>query len=197
MTWNPEIEAVDGDVSSYQPKKVSDDAWLGDSAAITESDVLDMDAAMREVQAAFDDLLLDESALDEIDSESTLEALTAEMPKSKKKGKTPKIERRTDDEVKMSIAEKMPQYNPEEYRQEIENLGFLELDELADFEEEQDEIDTTVYRAMMFCEFKKFSKARDLLTAKMQDGDDGRLASALEQVDAMESDLKNNSKAAG
>ncbi|MCR6651527.1 MAG: hypothetical protein NVV73_08565 [Cellvibrionaceae bacterium] len=80
----------------------------------------------------------------------------------------------------------MAQYNPDEYRQEIESLGLMELDELLGVEESNEEdIDAVVYRAMMFCEFKKFDKARDLLEGHMQIANDPRLDAALEQVDSL------------
>lgn len=180
----------------YRSKGLNEDQWLGDTAEISEDDLMDMDAAMREVQEAFDDLLLDESVLSELEKESSLEAFTEELP-APEMSKVDKGPRRTDDELKMSIAEKMAQYNPEEYRQEIENLGLMELDELANFEDEQDDIDTAVYRAMMFCEFKKFSKARELIQSMLDVGQDERLTSALEQIDGMEGAVKNGTKQAG
>lgn len=205
------IDAIDYEGDGplvYSSRDIPEDAWLGERADLTEQDAVDMDAAMKEVQEAFDDLLLDESLFDEIDESRSLEALTEELPpavsvadettepqaknKSKKrKGKA--AVRPSEDELKMSIAEKMAQYNPQEYRQEIENLGLMELDELSDPEYVQDEIDTTVYRALMFCEFKRYEKARELLRSKMEDSEDERLQVALDQVDTMEEDAKSKS----
>lgn len=191
---DPELDFPGNFSGGYRAGATADeDSWLGESAELTEADIMDMDAAMREVQEAFDDLLLDESALDELDKavsmENSLEALTVELPK--------KTERRPDDEVKMSIAEKMAMYNPEEYRQEMESLSLLDLDDLTELEEQQDEVDTAIYRAMMFCEFKKFSKARDLIAAKLDESNDARLVAAMEQIKTIELDLKKQSKEVG
>lgn len=199
----------------YAHKKKSEDNWLGDKAVEADTDVSDMEATIREVQEAFDDLVLDDEALNNLDGieELALEDLTETMPqepfspelfeqepasnvasvsterekpKKDKKGKKDQSNRRPDEEVRMSIAEKMAQYNPDEYRQEIESLGLMELDELLGVEESNEEdIDAVVYRAMMFCEFKKFDKARDLLEGHMQIANDPRLDAALEQVDSL------------
>lgn len=189
------VDFTDEIVTLTRPHKESEDTWMGESAEVTENDLVDMDAAMREVQEAFDDLSLDESVLDDFNREAMLENMTEELKtQDGKNGLKP----RTDDEVRLAIAEKMAQYDPEEYRKEIEHLGMLELDELSEFDEEHDEIDTTIYRAMMFCEFKKFVKARDLIQTKLDEGtEDQRLLDALEQIDSVEASMNGDSKQAG
>lgn len=188
-------------------KKNNEENWLGEKAAEVDLvwDEVDLDATIKEVQDAFDDLVLDEDALINLDDlqEDSLEGLTEvfpqepvaptapeptsqDKPKKDKKRKKDQSNRRPDEEVRMSIAEKMAQYNPEEYRQELENLGLVELDELAEIEESiEDDIDAVVYRAMMFCEFKKFDKARALIESVLETSDDIRLTAALDQVESL------------
>lgn len=211
----------DGELTPiYVHKKKNEDNWLGEKAESADAVAADFDATLREVQEAFEDMVLDEDALKSLDGigETPLEEVTVEMPaeepappariepvvetkektvKPAKKGKKDHSTRRPDEEVRMSIAEKMAQYNPEEYRQEIENLGLLELDELAEIEEsDEEDVDTIVYRAMMFCEFKKFDKARNLVETKMQTIHDARLSAALEQIDSLYNEAQKDSKKA-
>lgn len=189
----------------YAHKKKNDDNWLGEKATEMNMESADMDATVREVQEAFEDLVLDEDALNNLDGiqEESLEGMTGHIPEEpvgnvaavpvihdkpakNKKGKKNQSSRRPDEEVRMSIAEKMAQYNPEEYRQEIESLGLLELDELSEIEESgEEDIETIVYRAMMFCEFKKFDKARELIEGHMETSSDPRLTAALAQVESL------------
>jgi len=90
-----------------------------------------------------------------------------------------------DEEVQASIAEKMAQYNSEELTTH-EALSSLELDEVEAFDDaEYDEVDTIVYRAMMYCEFRKFDKARNLVETKMQTDEDERLSTALDQINGL------------
>lgn len=204
-----ELEREDFDAQLtpvYAYKKKNEDNWLGEKAAEMEIEAADMDATIKEVQEAFEDLVLDEDALNNLDGiqEESLEGLTEHLPeepiskvtavpavqdkpqKKEKKGKKQQSNRRPDEEVRMSIAEKMAQYNPEEYRQEIESLGLLELDELSEIEESgEEDIETIVYRAMMFCEFKKFDKARELIEGHMETSNDPRLTAALDQVESL------------
>ena len=210
-TFQPRRAESERDVSDaeltpvYAHKKKNEDDWLGERAAEMNLENADMDATTREVQEAFEDLVLDEDALNNLDGiqEESLEGLTEHLPdepvanvvavpvvqdkpSKNKKGKKGESSRRPDEEVRMSIAEKMAQYNPEEYRQEIENLGFLELDELSEIEESgEEDIETIVYRAMMFCEFKKFDKARELIEGHLETSSDPRLTAALEQVESL------------
>jgi FimV-like protein len=203
----------DGEVTPiYVHKKQNENNWMGERA---DSSPLDTDATVREIQEAFEDMVLDEDALKNLDSiaENSLEGLTEQMPeevvsdkslapseikeKSEKKSKKDQASRRPDAEVRMSIAEKMAQYNPDEYRQEMESLGLLELDELNAIEEsDEEDVETIVYRAMMFCEFKKYDKARDLLELKMQSIQDARLDAALEQIENLENEARQSSKKA-
>jgi len=208
------LDDFDGDLTPvYAHKKKNEDNWLGDKVVETEADAQDLDATIREVQEAFEDLVLDEDALNNLDGieEQALEGLTETLPqepvaniapvaavkdkpKKDKKGKKEESNRRPDEEVRMSIAEKMAQYKPEEYRQEMENLGLLELDELSGIDDSgEEEIETVVYRAMMFCEFKKFDKARELIEGHMQIASDPRLTAALEQVDSLEKEAAQGS----
>jgi FimV-like protein len=201
------LDDLDGDLTPvYAHKKKNEDNWLGDKVVETEADAQDLDATIREVQDAFEDLVLDDDLLNDLDGieEQSLEGLTETLPqepvtniapvtavkdkpKKDKKGKKEDSNRRPDEEVRMSIAEKMAQYNPEEYRQEMESLGLLELDELSGIDDSgEEEIETVVYRAMMFCEFKKYDKARELIEGHMQIVSDPRLTAALEQVDSLE-----------
>lgn len=202
-----EPEGVDFDAELtpvYAHKKKNEENWLGEKAAEMNLEAADMDATVREVQEAFEDLVLDEDALNNLDGiqEESLEGLTEHLPDESvvkvaavpvlqdkpaknKKGKKNQANRRPDEEVRMSIAEKMAQYNPEEYRQEIESLGLLELDELSEIEESGEDIETIVYRAMMFCEFKKFDKARELIEGHMETSSDPRLTAALDQVESL------------
>lgn len=210
------LDDLDGDLTPvYAHKKKNEDNWLGDKVVETEADAQDLDATIREVQEAFEDLVLDEDALNNLDGieEQALEGLTETLPqepvaniapvtavkdksKKDKKGKKDEPNRRPDEEVRMSIAEKMAQYNPEEYRQEMENLGLLELDELSGIDDSgEEEIETVVYRAMMFCEFKKFDKARELIESHMQIASDPRLTAALEQVDSLEKEAAQQTNA--
>lgn len=198
-------------------KKKNEDNWLGEKATEMDLGATDVDSTVREVQEAFEDLVLDEDALNDLDGiqEESLEGLTEDLPqepatiatsvasaqdkpsKKSKKGKKDQSNRRPDEEVRLSIAEKMAQYNPEEYRQEIESLGLLELDELSEIEESSEEdIETIVYRAMMFCEFKKFDKARELIEGHMEISTDPRLTAALEQVDGLEKEAAQGTKKA-
>lgn len=190
----------------YAYKKKNEENWLGEKAAEIELGAEDLDATIKEMQDAFEDLVLDEEALNSLEDleEDSLEGLTEDLPqepvanvaavpvaqdkpkKDKRGKKKDQSNRRPDEEVRMSIAEKMAQYNPEEYRQEMENLGLLELDELAEIEEDaEDVVDTIVYRAMMFCEFKKFDKARELIEDLMESSDDPRLSAALDEVEIL------------
>ncbi len=201
------LNDFDGDLTPvYAHKKKDEDNWLGEKVVEADADAQDLDATIREVQEAFEDLVLDEDALNNLEGieEQALEGLTEtfpqepvaniapvaeakDKPKKDKKGKKGQSNRRPDEEVRMSIAEKMAQYNPDEYRQEMESLGLLELDELSGIEESsEEEIETVVYRAMMFCEFKKFDKARELIEGHMQIVSDTRLTAALEQVESLE-----------
>lgn len=232
------LDDLDADLTPvYAHKKKNEDNWLGEKVAENNRDVNDLEAAIREVQEAFEDLVLDDDALNNLDGieELSLEGLTEhlseepllqqplsqeslsqepliqesfeelfldesliqepasniapvpaanEKSKKNKKRKQDESNRRPDEEVRMSIAEKMAQYNPDEYRQEIESLSLMELDELLGVEENDEEnIDAVVYRAMMFCEFKKFDKARELIEGHMQIERDSRLDAALEQVE--------------
>lgn len=204
----------DGEVSPIYVHKKSEH-WLGEKA---DSAPVNMDdETTREIQAAFEDMVLDEDVLKSFDSitETSLEGLTAEVAPAaektssiteakeksskadKKRNKKYQSTRRPDEEVRMSIAEKMAQYNPDEYRQEMESLGLMELDELGEIDEnEEEDIETIVYRALMFCEFKKYDKARSLLEQKMQTIQDERLTAAMAQIDSMESEALKNSKKA-
>lgn len=195
---DPSLINYDGkDPEQYLPQNDDEsEQWMGESAEVTQDDMLDMDAAMKEVQEAFDDLLLDDSVLEELETDTVLEAMTHEIDTTEIDDEP--VIKRSEDELRLSIAEKMAQYNPEEYRKEIENLGLLELDELSEFDEEHDETDTTVYRAMMFCEFKKFTKARELIQSTIDEGnEDTRLVEALEQIDALEASLNDDSQQVG
>lgn len=209
----PSLE-YDGEVTPiYVHKKQNENSWMGEKA---ESSAAEVDATVREIQEAFEDMVLDEDALKNLDSlvdipmdgitdegaEELVSEPTAiegkEKPaKAQKKGKKDQSSRRPDEEVRLSIAEKMAQYNPEEYRQEMESLGLLELDELSEIEEsDEEDVETIVYRAMMFCEFKKYDKARDLLELKMQSIRDARLDAALAQIEDLETEARNSSKKA-
>lgn len=205
----------DGEVTPIFVHKKQNENWMGEKA---DSDPVVMDDTVREIQEAFEDMVLDEDALKNFDSiaEISLEGLTEEMPdgsvsetspvpaeakekpeKADKKGKKDQSSRRPDEEVRLSIAEKMAQYNPDEYRQEMESLGLLELDELTEIEEsDEEDVETIVYRAMMFCEFKKYDKARELLEIKMQNIRDARLDAALEQIQSLENEARQNAKKA-
>jgi len=198
----------------YVHKKQNENSWMGEKADSTPTD---LDAGtVREIQEAFEEMVLDEDALKNLDSiaEISIDDIVGELPeeleaepapadtkeksvKPKKKGKKDQSSRRPDAEVRMSIAEKMAQYNPDEYRQEMESLGLLELDDLSEIEEsDEEDVETIVYRAMMFCEFKKYDKARDLLELKMQSIQDARLEAALEQIESLENEARNGSKKA-
>lgn len=195
-------EGMDTQVKIYQPERAPN--WLGEQVTLDEFDASREALFADEVHTEFENLSLDEDALEavmagteqqpsESDSsdddtlldldERSLEAITEELPEDRKASKR-KEARRPDEEVRMSIAEKMAQYDPEFYRADLESLGVMELDESADGE--GDEIDTLVYRAMMFCEFKKFSKARQLLEGRIAHSDDPRLKEALEQIEAIQ-----------
>ena len=217
--------------AKFKPKKGQGDDWMGDKAAPADAGDPQLEATIDEVQKSFENIYLDEEALNNLDdiSETSLEALTGEMPKDRnsesfsgvgsdkkqsdrdsvttsedetknKSGddtlvKKEKPARRPDEEVKMSIAEKMSQYNPDEYRQELESLGFLELDELVDLNDsDEDEVEAVIYRAMMFCEFKKFGKAVDLIESKMELESDPRLEDALERVNSLRGDAGDSNK---
>lgn len=178
------------------------DDWMGEKASPIAADSTQLDSDLEEMQRSFEAISLDEDALSDLDriTETSLEAITREIPKESdelrlvKEGKS-EPNRRPDEEVKMSIAEKMSQYNPDEYRQELENLGFLELDELVDLDDsDEDEVEAVIYRAMMFCEFKKFDKAIDLIESKAEVIDDERLAEALAQVHSLRRESGASSK---
>lgn len=200
------------------PKKNGDD-WMGPKVDSVDAEDSELNSDIEDVQRSFEDITLDEDALHSLDSASaaSLGALDEDMPHDLspateqpalvKVAKEPrgtgkdapiKSARRPDEEVKMSIAEKMSQYNPEEYRQELENLGFLELDELVDLNEsDEDEVEAIIYRAMMFCEFKKFDKAVDLIESKLDALPDPRLAEALSRVQDMRGKSDGGSKRIG
>lgn len=209
----------DGEVTPiYLHKKKNENNWLGEKA---DSSIAELDDTVREIQEAFEDMVLDEEALKNLDSveEISLNDIAVDTPaemdsgkpaapvttapvattleKPQKKGKKDQVSRRPDEEVRMSIAEKMAQYNPDEYRQEMESLELLELDELNEIEaSDEEDVETIVYRAMMFCEFKKFDKARNLVELKMQGIQDARLDAALVQIDSLENEARKSSKKA-
>lgn len=191
-------EGMDTQVKIYEPERAPN--WLGEQVTLDEFDASREALFADEPHSEFENLSLDEEALeaamaapelgpsDDEDAvgERSLEAFTEELPEDRKETKR-KIERRPDEEVRLSIAEKMAQYDPEDYRADMESLGVMELDEMNDMiGSEEDEIDTLVYRAMMFCEFKKFTKARQLLEGRMIHSDDPRLRQALDQLDSMQ-----------
>ncbi len=202
----------------YVHKKKEEENWLGEKVAPVEVDAAEFDATLREVQEAFEGLALDEDALKNLDASMSAVDTLMEVPPAEpvvpapvepivevkekevkigSKKKKDQASRRPDEEVRMSIAEKMAQYNPDEYRQEIESLGLLQLDELAEIEEsDEEDVETIVYRAMMFCEFKKFDKARSLIEMKMQTIHDARLSAALTQIDSLYNEAQKNSKKA-
>lgn len=97
--------------------------------------------------------------------------------------------RKSDAEVKTAIAAKMAGYSSDDSMDE-EALSAVELGDLEDFDEgDYDEIDTLVYRAMMFCEFKKFDKARGLIEEKRESDDDPRLEQAMARIDDFEENM--------
>lgn len=162
--------------------------WALDTVAAEFLDKAD-EELLNDLQEDLEDFELDDDALmdpiSEIEEQS-LEAITQEISKEKEP-------RRPDDEVRLSIAEKMAQYNPDEYREELASLGILEIDEIMDLDAaDKDDIDEIVYRATMFCEFKKFSKARQLVEAKMASVNDSRLVDALNQIDQLQGESGNS-----
>lgn len=189
---------------------LGDHDWMGEKVEAIDPDEFSLKPEIEDdVQDDFDAIALDEEALSNL--ERTREESSAaedwanddtpalpEGPPPVDAGSKPapdKPARRPDDEVKMSIAEKMSQYNPEEYRQELESLGFLELDEFTDLDDtEEDEVEAIIYRAMMFCEFKKFDKAVDLLESKMESDSDPRLGEAMDKVQTLRDDSSKGSK---
>lgn len=191
----------------YKPRKgQGNDDWMGDRVDLDHADLIA--AIDKDIQKSFESLSLDEDALtgfgnitetstEEVPDESAQRPKELSGPqdvKGRPESKN-KSARRPDDEVKMSIAEKMSQYNPDEYRQELENLGFLELDELVDLNDsDEDEVEAIIYRAMMFCEFKKFDKAIDLIEGKMDVTADRRLNDALEKVRSLRGSSIGNKK---
>lgn len=153
--------------------------WALDTVTSEFLDKADQEL-LGDLQEDFEDFELDDDAFASEIGEKSLEAITQEISKEKEP-------RRPDNEVRLSIAEKMAQYNPDEYREELASLGILEIDEIMDLDAaDKDDIDEIVYRATMFCEFKKFSKARQLVEAKMASVNDSRLVDALNQIDRLQ-----------
>jgi FimV-like protein len=217
------VEFDDGDLTPvYAHKKKNEEDWIGEKVTPVDPVAEQEDETVREVQEAFEDLVLDEDILKSLESldDLPIEDLTQALPeaeefsvqpvvgaetpivieeptkKRSKKDKNAHPTRRPDEEVRMSIAEKMAQYNPDEYRKEMENLELMELDEVELNDATEEDVETVVYRAMMFCEFKKYDKAREVIEGKMAFTRDARLIEALDQIDSLEREAQANSKKA-
>lgn len=177
--------------SSSELDDDEDQNWYGEKASLDEEDDAELAGAIREIQAEFSNLDLDEDSLREAtgsEDEATLEALTEELPKEQSKEEKEKEKtRRPDEEVRLSIAEKMANYNPRDIREEFESLGVLEVDEDEIDIDEDNDLDAIIYRAMMYCEFKKFDKARELVQSKVNLFDDELLEKTMDKIDGLES----------
>ena len=175
------------------------EAWDDESVDL-EAHNRELDDVFDDLQDEFSDLELDDNFLNDarVDlSDETLDGFTSDLgdddphnsasePEETPEPAKPKV-RRSDAEVKNSIAEKMSQYRAED-RTPDEILSAVEFEDFDGTGENgpYDELETTVYRALMYCEFKKFDKARHLIEVKMETDDDPRLAEALEQVETLE-----------
>lgn len=171
-----------GDVQIENPDLTENESmpdWLGERAVFDDTDE-ELAGAIKEIQEEFSNLTLDDESLEEVfgEGDDTLEALTEELP-------TERV-RRPDDEVKLSIAEKMAKYNPEEFKEELDSLAVLEVDEDELDIDEDNDVDAIIYRAMMYCEFKKFDKARELVQSKVELFDDTLLENTLAKIESLE-----------
>lgn len=167
-------------VGQHEPDPQLTEAWSAPRIERKKDETVPY--ADAETSEDFNELILDEELLEVLtadDHERSLEALTQEW--------APDRPRRSDDEVRMSIAEKMANYKPDDPRDELESLGVTELDDLVDLSNvDEYNVDKVIYRAMMFCDFKKFSQARQLIEVVMQEQYDPRLEETLDQIDSLE-----------
>ncbi len=164
----------------YEPTKQLHQAWR--ARPLKRKNEEQVTPLTAEEPEDFSSLMLDEELLDVLTADEdarSLEAITQELKSSR--------ERRSDAEVRMSIAEKMSSYRPEDSREQLESLGVTELDDLVDLSNvDEYNVDKVIYRAMMFCDFKKFSQARQLVEMVAQEQKDPRLEEALEQINLLE-----------
>ena len=170
------------------------DSWYGEQVTLDDYDK-NMEQAFEEINQEFANLELDEEFLNaarEDIAETSLEALTEELPlSSTRTARAEKLPRRSDAEVKLSIAEKMAQYSEDGPNENSYAMSALELDEIEHFEEgSNDEIETLIQRALMYCEFKKFDKATHVIKVKMETDNDPRLSEALSQIDSLQVELE-------
>ncbi len=207
-------ESSDIEDSTVVSEDLSQD-WLGEKASMDEVDP-ELEGALDDLQDEFGNLELDDEFLkdsgEELD-ESVLEGMTNELPSGDarkvkaasdaeeadeaEEEKTQVVEkvRRSDEELKNSIAEKMAQYDGMTGYAPNDAFMTMELDELDHLEgDEYDEVETIIYRAMMYCEFKKFDKARHLVELKKESSSDERLNEALEQIEALQQESINKKK---
>lgn len=196
-------ESLDSDLQEHELDEQDTQAWDVESVDL-EAHHRELDDVFDDLQDEFSDLELDDNFLNDARfdlSDETLNDFASDLgdddlnnpasePEETAAPAKPKI-RRSDDEVKNSIAEKMSQYRAED-RTPDEMLSAVEFEEFDGTDENgpYDELETTVYRALMYCEFKKFDKARNLIEVKMETDDDPRLAEALEQVETLEFDAQ-------
>ncbi len=153
------------DPTEYQAEEEGD--WLGEKVDDVEAfDAGAFDSAIQEVEDIFESISLDENALDGLDEQE----------------EDTHIKGRSEDDVRSSIAEKMSQYNPTDFKTGADSLGLLEIDDAAEGDEESDEVDATVNRAKMFCEFSQFDRAQELIEKTMGEIPDARYAAALDYV---------------
>lgn len=191
---DPDINYDGEELGNYATDENAD--WLGEQVDTSEVDSFDpsaFDDAIQEVEDIFESISLDDEALgdlkdleglsesvEELSRESLGNNLSDEMLALNEVEEN--IERRSDIDVRSSIAEKMAQYNPDDFRGggDALELGGLAVEDNHD--EEEDAVSTTITRAKMFCEFGQYDRACDLIERSMKEASDSRYDSTLESI---------------